>query len=47
MKKLTIGGVVFLLLGIGLGGVCEAQIEPTWVKEGVDWSQYQKFLVKP
>ena len=23
------------------------QIEPTWVKEGVDWSQYDKFLVKP
>jgi hypothetical protein len=23
------------------------QIEPTWVKEGVDWAQYDKFLVKP
>jgi hypothetical protein len=26
--------------------VC-AQVEPTWVREGVDWSQYGKFLVKP
>ena len=24
-----------------------AQTAPTWVKEGVDWSQYDKFLVKP
>lgn len=24
-----------------------AQLEPTWVKEGVDWEQYNKFLVKP
>jgi len=23
------------------------QIEPTWVKEGVEWGQYNKFLVKP
>lgn len=22
-------------------------MEPTWVKEGVDWSKYNKFLVKP
>lgn len=24
-----------------------AQTAPTWVKDGVDWSQYNKFLVKP
>ena len=24
-----------------------AQTEPTWVKEGVDWTQYTKFLIKP
>ena len=23
------------------------QVEPTWVKEGVNWEQYSKFLVKP
>jgi hypothetical protein len=27
--------------------LAEPQIEPTWVKEGVDWSRYTKFLVKP
>jgi hypothetical protein len=25
----------------------DVQLEPTWVKDGVDWSQYSKFLVKP
>ena len=25
----------------------EKVIEPTWVKEGVNWSQYTKFMVKP
>ena len=25
----------------------DVQIEPTWVKDGVNWSQYSKFLVKP
>ena len=30
MRKLTIESVVFLLLGIGAGRLCEAQIEPTW-----------------
>ena len=24
-----------------------AQVEPTWVKEGVNWQQYGKFLVQP
>lgn len=23
------------------------EVEPTWVKEGVNWEQYNKFLVKP
>ena len=25
----------------------DVQLEPTWVKEGVEWTQYSKFLVKP
>ena len=29
------------------GALAEAPAEPTWVKEGVDWSQYNKFLVMP
>jgi len=27
--------------------MADTQLEPTWVKEGVEWSQYSKFLVKP
>jgi hypothetical protein len=27
--------------------VADKVIEPTWVKEGVNWSQYTKFMVKP
>ena len=27
--------------------LAEAPAEPTWVKEGVDWSQFNKFLVMP
>ncbi len=27
--------------------LAEAPAEPTWVKEGVDWAQYNKFLVMP
>ncbi len=27
--------------------MADIQLEPTWVKDGVNWSQYSKFLVKP
>ena len=27
--------------------MADIQVEPTWVKDGVDWSGYSKFLVKP
>ena len=27
--------------------VAQTPMKPTWVKEGVDWSQYSKFIVKP
>lgn len=27
--------------------VADVQLEPTWVKEGVNWSQYSKFQIKP
>lgn len=27
--------------------VADKQIEPTWVKDGVNWTQYNKFLVRP
>lgn len=27
--------------------LADIQLEPTWVKDGVDWGQYTKFLVKP
>lgn len=27
--------------------LADVQLEPTWVRDGVNWSQYSKFLVKP
>jgi hypothetical protein len=38
-------GVLAILFSVS--AAAEAQLEPTWVKEGVDWSRYSKFLVKP
>ena len=27
--------------------LAQSAMQPTWVKDGVDWSQYTKYLVKP
>ena len=41
-----------LLIGL-LAAACSASalaeqtLQPSWVKDGVDWSQYSKFIVKP
>ena len=37
---------VFAIL-FSVSAAADIQLEPTWVKEGVDWSRYTKFLVKP
>ena len=42
--KLLIGLFVMLFSTASLADI---QLEPTWVKEGVYWEQYSKFLVKP
>jgi len=42
--KLLIG--LFVLL-FSTASLADIQLEATWVKEGVDWEQYSKFLVKP
>lgn len=42
--KLLVGLAAMLLSTASLADV---QLEPTWVKDGVDWAQYSKFLVKP
>lgn len=40
--KLLIGLIVMMFSASAL-----AQTAPTWKKEGVDWTRYNKFLVKP
>jgi hypothetical protein len=42
--KLLVGLFVMLFSTVSFADV---QLEPTWVKEGVEWGQYSKFLVKP
>ena len=44
MRKLKIGSVVCLLLGIGMGGLCEAQIEPTWDSMAANYEVPQWFV---
>ena len=39
--------VIFGLVAMFFSSGALAQAEPTWVKEGVDWQQYDKFLVRP
>jgi hypothetical protein len=39
---LAVGLVAMLISSVAL-----AQVEPTWVKDGVDWQRYGKLLVKP
>jgi hypothetical protein len=51
MKSLVSRRVGFLVgvfaILFSVSAAAEVQLEPTWVKEGVDWSRYSKFLVKP
>ena len=42
--KLLIGLFVMLFSTVSLADI---KLEPTWVKDGVNWGQYSKFLVKP
>jgi len=42
--KLLAGLFVMLFSTVSYADV---QLEPTWVKDGVNWGQYSKFLVKP
>lgn len=42
--KLLMGLFVMLFSTVSFADV---QLEPTWVKDGVEWTQYSKFLVKP
>ena len=42
--KLLIGLIVMLF---STSVAAQTQLEPTWVKEGVDWSKYTQFLVHP
>jgi hypothetical protein len=41
------GNLIASLLAVFFASTAAAQAEPTWVKEGVDWKQYSKFLVRP
>lgn len=43
------GTVLAGLLCLAFSGTALAQqaMQPTWVKDGVDWSQYTQYLVKP
>lgn len=41
------GRLLIGLLALMFSSAALAQLEPTWVKEGVNWQQYSKFLVKP
>lgn len=49
MKLLSLKGVARLaaLFALLYSVTGLAQAQPTWVKEGVDWSKYDKLLVKP
>jgi len=42
--KLLIGLFVMLFSSVTFADI---ELEPTWVKDGVNWEQYSKFLVKP
>lgn len=42
--KLMVGLILALFSASVLA---QTDMKPTWVKEGVDWSQYSKFIVKP
>jgi len=41
------GSMLIGLVAMFFTSAALAQVEPTWVKEGVNWQQYGKFLVHP
>jgi hypothetical protein len=41
------GSVLVGLVAMFFASTALAQVEPTWVKEGVDWQKYNMFLVRP
>jgi hypothetical protein len=41
------GSVLVGLVAMFFASAVTAQVEPTWVKEGVDWQKYNMFLVRP
>jgi hypothetical protein len=41
------GSLIVGLAAMFFASTALAQLEPTWVKDGVDWQQYGKFLVRP
>lgn len=43
----TRGTAVLALFAIIFSSALSAQVEPTFVRDGVKWDQYTKFLVKP
>lgn len=45
LRRGLITGLVAMLFSTV--ALADAPAEPTWVKEGVDWAQYNKFLVMP
>jgi hypothetical protein len=51
MKSEFVGRAKFLtgvlVMMFSSATLADIQLQPTWVKDGVDWSQYSKFLVKP
>ena len=40
-------GVLIGFVAIFFASTASAQVEPTWVKDGVDWQKYNIFLVRP
>ena len=41
------GKLLIALVATLFSATALAQVPPTWVKDGVEWSKYDKFLVKP
>lgn len=46
LNRANLFAVLFAML-FSTTSVADVELEPTWVKEGVNWSQYLKFKVKP
>lgn len=45
IRRGLIAGLITMLFSTA--ALADKVIEPTWVKEGVNWEQYSKFLVRP